>query len=143
MRAGTIAWVTIMGALTVTAIFVVPALFSDETCLDLWNEPDNAAVRSQVAAAGFESAGMTSDAVEGPGRVCYVTTLDQAHRARATYVIWPDNLFDNGSLHDYAGPLTLNIGYDGHAIDPTTDLTRPVRRDIASSTVASAFAACP
>jgi hypothetical protein len=123
MRAGTMAWVAITGALTVTAISAVPALFSDETCLDLWNEPDNAAVRRQVVAAGFESAGITSYAVEGPGRVCYVTLFDHAHEARTTYVIWPDNLFDNGSLHDYAGPLTLDIGYDGHAIEPTSDLT--------------------
>jgi hypothetical protein len=32
--------------------------------------------------------------------------FDGAGDARGTYVIWPDNLFDNGSLLDYAGPLT-------------------------------------
>jgi hypothetical protein len=49
--------------------------------------------------------------------------FDGARDARGTYVIWPDNLFDNGSLHDYAGPLTGNIAYDGQAIEPTPDLT--------------------
>jgi hypothetical protein len=29
-----------------------------------------------------------------------VTMLDGASHARATYVIWPDNLSDNASLHD-------------------------------------------
>lgn len=111
----------IIAALALTAVLFVPALFSDETCLNLWNEPDNAAVRNHVAAAGFESAGITSYSVEGPARVCYVTMFDGAGEARATYVIWPDNLFDNGSLHDYAGPLTLKIGYDGQPIESIPD----------------------
>jgi hypothetical protein len=123
IRAGTIASVAILAALAVTAVFLVPSLFSDETCFDLWNEPDNAAVRNQVAEAGIESAGITSDTFEGPGRVCYVTVFDGARKARATYVIWPDNLFDNGALHDYMGPLAGNIGYDGHEIEPTPDVT--------------------
>ena len=113
----------IVAALAVAAFLLAPSLFRDETCLDLWNEPDNAAVRSQVAQAGFGSAGITSHTFEGPGRVCYVTMFDGARGARGTYVIWPDNLFDNGSLHDYAGPLTGNIGYDRKAIEPTPDLT--------------------
>jgi len=123
IRARTIAWVAILAALAGTAVYLVPSLLTDETCFDLWNESDNAAVRSQVAEAGFESAGITSDTFEGPGRVCYVTMVDGARKARATYVIWPDNLFDNGALHDYMGPLAGNIGYDGHEIEPTPDLT--------------------
>jgi hypothetical protein len=67
IRDGAIAWVTIMMALPVTAAFLLPVLFPDGTCFDLWNEPDNAAVRSQVARAGYESAGITSDTFEGPG----------------------------------------------------------------------------
>jgi hypothetical protein len=39
------------------------------------------------------------------------------------YVIWPDNLFDNGSLHDYSGPVAGRIGYEGHEIRPTPDLS--------------------
>jgi hypothetical protein len=56
--------------------------------------------------------------------VCYVILFDGAREARATYVIWPDNLFENGSLHHYAGPFTGNFGYDRREIDgPTPDLT--------------------
>jgi hypothetical protein len=124
IRDSGIAWVAIMMGLPVTAALLLPVLFPDETCVDLWNAPDNAAVRTQVAEAGFESAGITSDTFEGPGRVCYVTLFDGAREARATYVIWPDNLFDNGSLHDYAGPFAGNFGYDGRQIDePTPHLT--------------------
>lgn len=123
IRDSAIAWVTIMMALPVTAAFLLPVLFPDDTCFDLWNEPDNAAVRSQVARAGYEAAGITSDSFEGPGRVCYVTMFDVARDARVTYVIWPDNLFDNGSLHDYAGPFVGNNGYDGQVMEPTRDLT--------------------
>lgn len=124
IRESAIAWAVILMALPVTAALLLPVLFPDETCVDLWNAPDNAAVRSQVAEAGFELAGITSDTFEGPGRVCYVTLFDGARQARATYVIWPDNLFDNGALHEYAGPLTSNIGFDGREIDePTPDLT--------------------
>ena len=51
-----------------------------------------------------------------------VILFDGAREARATYVIWPDNLFENGSLRDYAGPFTGNFGYDGREIDePTPD----------------------
>jgi hypothetical protein len=90
IRDSAIAWVTIMMALAMTAALLVPVLFRDDTCFDLWNEPDNAAVRSQVARGGFESAGITSDTFEGPGRVCYVTVFDSVGDARAIYVIWPD-----------------------------------------------------
>jgi hypothetical protein len=122
IRDSAIAWVTIMMALPVIAAFLMPVFFPDDTCFDLWNEPDNAAVRSQVARAGYEAAGITSDTFEGPGRVCYVTMFDGARAARATYVIWPDNLFENGSLHDYFGPVAGKIDYDGHEIKPTPDL---------------------
>jgi hypothetical protein len=70
IRDSAIAWVMIMMALPVTATLLLPVLFPDDTCFDLWNEPDNAAVRSQAARGGFESAGITSDTFEGPGRVC-------------------------------------------------------------------------
>jgi hypothetical protein len=123
LRDSAIAWVTIMMALPVTTAFLVPVLFPDDTCFDLWNDPDNAAVRSQVARGGFESAGITSDTFEGPGRVCYVTMFDGVGDARATYVIWRDNLFDNGSRHDYSGPVAGRIGYEGHEIRPTPDLS--------------------
>jgi hypothetical protein len=122
IRDSAIAWVTIMMALAMTAALLVPVLFRDDTCFDLWNEPDNAAVRSQVARGGFESAGITSDTFEGPGRVCYVTIFDSVGDARAIYVSWPDNVFDNGSLHHYSGPVAGRIGYDGHEIRPTPDL---------------------
>jgi hypothetical protein len=49
--------------------------------------------------------------------------FDGVGDARATYVIWPDNLFDNGSLHDYSGPVAGRIGDDGHEIRPTPDLS--------------------
>jgi hypothetical protein len=111
-----------MMAVPVTGAFLLPILFPDDTCLDLWNEPDNAAVRSRVARAGYESAGITSKTFEGPGRVCYVTMFDNTGDARATYVIWPDNLFENGSLHDYSGPVAGKIDYDGQEIKPTPDL---------------------
>jgi hypothetical protein len=121
IRDSAIAWVMIMMVLPVTAAFLLPVLFPDKTCLDLWNAPDNAAVRNQIARADFESAGITSDTFDGPGRVCYVTMFDGAGAARATFVIWPDNLFDNGSLHDYAGPVAGRIGYDGLEIKPIPD----------------------
>ena len=38
-------------------------------------------------------------------------------------MIWPDNLFENGSLHDYFGPVAGKIDYDGHEIKPTPDLS--------------------
>jgi hypothetical protein len=61
---------------------------------------------------------------QGPGRVCYVTLVNGAGEAQSTYVIWPDNLFDNGSLHDGAGPFARAVGYDRHKIEePTPDLT--------------------
>jgi len=122
IRESAIFWVTIMMVLPVTGAFLLPILFPDDTCFDLWNEPDNAAVRSQVARAGYESAGITSDTFDGPGRVCYVTMFDSAGDARATYMIWPDNLFENGSLHDYSGPVTGKIDYDGQEINPAPDL---------------------
>lgn len=56
--------------------------------------------------------------IRGQRSFCVDLAFDGARDARGTYVIWPDNLFDNGSLHDYAGPLTGNIGYDGQAIEP-------------------------
>jgi len=34
-----------------------------------------------------------------------VTLIDHAGEPDGTFVIWPDNLFDNGALHDYAGPV--------------------------------------
>jgi hypothetical protein len=74
IRESAIAWLTIMMALPVTGAFLLPILLPDDTCLDLWNEHDNAAVRSQVAQGGYELAGITSETFEGPGRVCYVTS---------------------------------------------------------------------
>lgn len=121
-RESAIFWVTIMMVLPVTGAFLLPILFPDDTCIGLWNEPDNARVRSQVAQGDFESAGITSDTFEGPGRVCYVTMFDGSGNARATFVIWPDNLFDNGSLHDYSGPVPGRVSYDGHQIKPIPDL---------------------
>jgi hypothetical protein len=57
------------------------------------------------------------------GLVCYVTMFDSAGDARATYVTWPDNLFDNGSRHDYSGPVAGRTGYDAHEITQTPDLS--------------------
>ena len=51
-----------------------------------------------------------------------MTMFDNTGDARATYVIWPDNLFENGSLHDYSGPVAGKIDYDGQEIKPTPDL---------------------
>jgi hypothetical protein len=89
-------------------------------CVGLWNAPDNAAVRATVAAEGYRHAALTAYTAEGePGRVCCVTMLDSTGEPRGSFVIWPDNLFDNGSLHDYAGPFFEDEGY----------MSRPLSRD--------------
>jgi hypothetical protein len=55
--------------------------------------------------------------------VCYVTILDGLGEPRGTFVIWPDNLFDNGVLHDYAGPFSEDDGYMRHRLNQEPTLT--------------------
>jgi hypothetical protein len=56
---------------------------------------------------------------------CYVTMLDGAGKSRGSFVIWPDNLFDNGALLDYAGPFVEDEGYLSHPLsgDPNLALS--------------------
>lgn len=105
---------------------VVVAIVSTEPtreCVRLWNAPDNASVRAAVAADVSRRAAMTAYSIDGPGRVCYVTIQDGAGRPDDTYVIWPDNLFDNGALHDYQGPFALKQGYLGHPLNRESSLS--------------------
>jgi hypothetical protein len=91
-------------------------------CVRLWNAPDNAAVRGRVAAKEYRHAALTTYNAGGEaGRVCYVAMLDNASQTGGVFVIWPGNLFDNGVLHDYAAPFSMDEGYLRHRLsrDPT------------------------
>jgi hypothetical protein len=105
--------------LSLLGIIVVMAVTSPaKECVALWNASDNAAVRATVAAEGYRHAALTAYTAEGEaGRACYVTMLDRGGEPQGSFVIWPDNLFDNGSLHDYAGPFFEDQGYMSHALD--------------------------
>jgi hypothetical protein len=108
------------------AVVLIEASGPDPACVRLWNAPDNAAVRARVAAEGYRRAALTAyDAGGEPGRVCYVSLLKHTSKTGGTFVIWPDNLFDNGALHDYAGPFSVDEGYEGHRLsrDPTLVVT--------------------
>jgi len=104
--------------LSLLMVIVVVAVTSPaRECVSLWNAPDNATVRAAVAAGGYRHAALTAYNAGGePGRVCYVTMLHNISQAGGTFVIWPANLFDNGALHDYAGPFFLSVGYLGHRL---------------------------
>ena len=66
---------------------------------------------------GYRYAALTAYKAGGePGRVCYVSLLKNTSKSGGTFVIWPDNLFDNGALHDYAGPFSVDEGYGGHRL---------------------------
>ena len=107
-------------------IVLIEAAGPDRECVRLWNAPDNAAVRARVAAEGYRRAALTAYNAGGePGRVCYVTLFKNTSKTGGTFVIWPDNLFDNGALHDYAGPFSEDEGYEGHRLsrDPTLGVT--------------------
>ena len=113
--------------LSLLVVIVVVAVTSPaRECVNLWNAPDNAAVRARVAGEGYRRAALTAYNAGGePGRVCYVSLLKDTSTAGGTFVIWPANLFDNGELHDYAGPFTGAEGYGGHRLsrEPTLVVT--------------------
>jgi hypothetical protein len=107
-------------------IVLIGASGPDRECVRLWNAPDNAAVRTRVAAEGYRHAALTAYNAGGEaGRACYVSLLKNTSKAGGTFVIWPDNLFENGALHDYAGPFSVDEGYEGHRLsrDPTLVVT--------------------
>jgi hypothetical protein len=107
-------------------VVLIEASGPDPACVRLWNAPDNAAVRARVAAEGYRRAALTAYNASGePGRVCYVSLLKDTSKTGGTFVIWPDNLFDNGTLHDYAGAFSVDEGYEGHRLsrDPTLVVT--------------------
>jgi hypothetical protein len=107
-------------------VVLIEASGPNPACVRLWNAPDNAAVRTRVAAQGYRHAALTAyDAGGEPGRVCYVSLLKDTSKTGGTFVIWPDNLFDNGALHDYAGPFSVDEGYEGHRLsrDPSLVVT--------------------
>jgi hypothetical protein len=107
-------------------VVLIEASGPDPACVRLWNAPDNAAVRARVAEAGYRRAALTAYNAGGePGRVCYLTLLKDTSKTGGTFVIWPDNLFENGALHDYAGPVSEDEGYEGHRLsrDPTLVVT--------------------
>jgi hypothetical protein len=107
-------------------IVLIEASGPDRECVHLWNAPDNAAVRVRVAEEGYRSAALTAYNAGGEaGRVCYLTLLKDTRKTGDTFVIWPDNLFENGALHDYAGPFSEDEGYEGHRLsrDPTLVVT--------------------
>jgi hypothetical protein len=116
-------WTLTSAVVSLAAVIVlIEASGPDRECVHLWNAPDNAAVRAGVAAEGYRRAALTSyDAGGEPSRVCYVTLLKNTGKTGGTFVIWPGNLFDNGALHDYAGPFSENEGYEGHPLsrEPT------------------------
>ena len=110
--------------LSLLVVIVVMAVTSPaRECVALWNAPDNATVRAAVAAGGYRHAGLTAYSVDGPGRICYVTMLDGTREHQNSFVIWPDNLFDNGALHDYAGPFFEDEGYMGRRLSREPTLT--------------------
>jgi len=107
-------------------IVLVAASGPARECVRLWNAPDNAAVRVRVAAGAYRHASLTAYNAGGePGRVCYVSLLNNASSTGGTFVIWPGNLFDNGALHNYAGPFSVDEGYEGHRLsrEPTLVVT--------------------
>ena len=107
-------------------VVLIEASGQDRECVRLWNAPDNAAVRARVAEEGYRHAALTAYNAGGePGQACYVSLLDNASSTGGTFVIWPDNLFDNGALHDYAGPFSEDEGYEGHRLsrEPTLVVT--------------------
>lgn len=117
-------WAMTLTSLSLLVVIVVMAVTSPtKGCVRLWNAPDNAAVRAAITAKAYRRAALTAYSVEGPGRVCYVTMLDGSGTPRGSFVIWPDNLFDNGALHDYAGPFSLEQGYLGHPLSRSPALT--------------------
>jgi hypothetical protein len=124
------AW-TLASVVSLAAVIVlIAASGPNRECVHLWNAPDNAVVRARVAAKGYRRAALTAYNPGGdPGRVCYVTLLKDASKTGGTFVIWPDNLFDNGALHDYAGPFSEDEGYAGHPLsrEPTFAITREGR----------------
>lgn len=91
-------------------------------CVQVWNAPDNAVVRTTVANGAYPFASVTAYTVDGPGRLCDVTVFDGTGSPERTFVIWPDNLFDTGSLHDYS-PYGRAEGYLGHELDRSPSLT--------------------
>ena len=111
-------------------IVLIEASGPDRECVHLWNAPDNAVVRARVAEEGYRRAALTAYNAGGePGRVCYVTLLEDTSKTGGTFVIWPGNLFDNGALHDYAGPFSEDEGYEGHPLsrEPTFAITEDGR----------------
>ena len=120
------AWVLASVVSLAAVVVLIEASRPDPGCVRLWNAPDNAAVRASIAAEGYPRAALTAYNAGGePGRVCYVSLLKDTIKARGTFVIWPDNLFDNGALHDYAGPFSVDEGYEGHRLSrfPTLVVT--------------------
>lgn len=114
------------GLATVVSLAVVIVLISASgaarECVRLWNAPDNAAVRAMVATDEYRHAALTAYNAGGEAsRVCYVAMLDDTSQTGGIFVISPDNLFDNGVLHDYAGPFSRDEGYLGHRLsrEPT------------------------
>jgi subtilisin family serine protease len=109
---------------TVAIVAAVAAAGPARTCVRLWNAADNAVVRTTVATGGYRFASITGYTVDGPGRLCYVTVFDRTGSPDRTFVIWPDNLFDNGSLHDYS-PYDKEAGYLDHALamDPSLSIS--------------------
>ena len=118
---------TLASVVSLAAVIVlIEASGPDRECVRLWNAPDNAAVRARAAAEGYRRAALTAYNAGGePGRVCYVTLLQEHQQTGGTFVIWPDNLFANGALHDYAGPVSEDEGYGGHPLsrEPTLVVT--------------------
>jgi hypothetical protein len=118
---------TLASVVSLAAVIVlIEASGPDRDCVRLWNAPDNAVVRATVAAEGYRRAALTAYNAGGePGRVCYVTLLKDTSKTGGTFVIWPDNLFENGALHDYAGPFSDEEGYEGHRLsrEPTLVVT--------------------
>jgi hypothetical protein len=120
-RIGTISAWSRLSVLVV--IFVMTVTEPARVCIGLWNAPDNSAVRAAVAGGGYRHAALTAYTAEGePGRVCYMTVLDGAGKSRGSFVIWPDNLFDNGALHDYSGPFVEDEGYLSHPLNRDPNL---------------------
>ena len=118
---------TLASVVSLAAVIVlIEASGPDRECVRLWNAPDNAAVRARAAAEGYRRAALTAYNAGGePGRVCYATLFKNTSKTGGTFVIWPDNLFANGALHDYAGPVSEDEGYGGHPLsrEPTLVVT--------------------
>jgi hypothetical protein len=111
------------GLSLLVVILVMTVTEPARVCIGLWNAPDNSAVRRAVAAGGYQHAALTAYTAEGePGRVCYVKVLDGAGKSRGSFVIWLDNLFDNGALHDYSGPFVEGGVYLSHPLNRDPNL---------------------